>query len=468
MQRRHFTVLGIALAAFVLAGARPVNAQDGESESPSEKTATADADPADAPEPKSELEPELESEPESEPEPIDQDAPAKPAGPAASGLVAGWDKSPFIGSVDGNHLLRIGARFQFRYAANLANGAGEPGAKEDESEAGFELRRARLKLYGHAYSPQITYQMEAEFNRNGGDLEIKQGWLAYDLDDRHTVKVGLFKSNFLHEEQVSDGRQLTAERSNVNEFFTLDYSEGLEISGEYLDLRWWAALHDGRENENTSFNGDTTEFAVNGRVELLRGGKWMQFKDFSAWSTDGYGVMIGFGLDYEQGEGGEGSAVNWKNMLNVTADVSLESYPLNFFGSVMMRQVQHDSGAAGTAGDDEYTQTAFLVQAGLFLKKDTWDVFGRLEMIDFDGAGELTGRSNVAPLGPLGVTVDDNQSIFTFGTNYYYQKHKAKMTLDVFYAPKGIRQGELGANNRTSNLNDDQQIGLRAQWQLQF
>ena len=87
---------------------------------------------------------------------------------------------------------------------------------------------------------------------------------------------------------------------------------------------------------------------------------------------------------------------------------------------------------------------------------------------DLTDLRELTGRSNVTALAPLGPNVDDEQSILTFGTNYYMKKHKAKVTLDAQYAPDGIRKGESGGDNRTSNLTDDEQIGIRVQLQLQF
>lgn len=400
-------------------------------------------------------------------------AAAPGAGPEAGAqedakIVAGWDwKSPFVGSADGNFLLRAGARIQFRLVANQADGAGTPGAPTDKSESGFEMRRTRLKLYGHAFRPELRYYVETEFNRNGGALILKQSWIAYDLNDRHFLQVGLFKSNFLHEEQVSDGSQATVERSNMNEFFTLDYSEGVQIGGTYKGARWWVAVHDGRENETTGFPGDTTEFGANGRFAFRPAGTGKQFKDFAAWSSDPFGLQIGVGIDYEKGETGSNGGANWDYMINYTADVSLELHPFSLFAAFAGRFVSHDLGAGGLVGDD-YSQSGFVAQASVFLRPDKWDVFARWEHIDFDGAAELTGKSNVAALGPLGTGVDDEQSILTVGTNYYFKKHKAKLTVDGLWAPDGIRQGESGGDNRTSNLTDDDQFGLRVQLQLQF
>jgi hypothetical protein len=381
---------------------------------------------------------------------------------AGDGMTAGWNKNFFLASEDGNFLLKIGGRIQMRYASTHADGA-----SGDTNESGFTARRTRVKFYGHAIDPSITYYVEPEFDKDGGAYTLKQSWIGYDLDESHTLKVGEFKSNFLHEEQVSDGRQITAERTNVNEFFTLDYSEGIQLNGEYNTFRWWTAVHDGRENENTDWDDDSTDFGANARVELMLAVEWDYFKDFQAWSGQDFGLMIGAGIDYELGEGGSGSSFNWNNMLAYTADVSTEFNGIGLYAAYVGRKVSHDDGVI-TAGDDSYTQEGFILQGNVFIVPDKWDLFARYEYIDFDGAGELTGKGNVSALSGLASGVEDEQEIYTFGSNYYFKKHDLKLTVDMLWAPDGIRKGESGSNTLTSNLSEEDQYALRAQMQLQF
>jgi hypothetical protein len=65
------------------------------------------------------------------------------------GMTAGWDKGFFLGSADGNWLLRIGGQIQVRYAASFQDDA--PDGEDDRY--GFEVRRAKLKLKGHVVDP---------------------------------------------------------------------------------------------------------------------------------------------------------------------------------------------------------------------------------------------------------------------------------------------------------------------------
>ncbi|MHC4142917.1 MAG: hypothetical protein ACYSUF_14005 [Planctomycetota bacterium] len=65
------------------------------------------------------------------------------------GMTAGWDKGFFLGSADGNFLLRLGGQIQVRYAASFQDKAP---SGEDE-RYGFEVRRAKLKLKGHVVDP---------------------------------------------------------------------------------------------------------------------------------------------------------------------------------------------------------------------------------------------------------------------------------------------------------------------------
>lgn len=386
---------------------------------------------------------------------------------AGSGMTAGHSKNFFLASEDGNFLLNIGGRIQMRYASTFADGAGEVGDPEDTNVAGFSARRTRVKFFGHVINPNITYYVEPEFDKSGGAYTLKQSWIAYGIDDQHTIKVGEYKGNFLREEQISDGRQIAAERTNVNEFFTLDYSEGIQLDGEYNTFRWWAALHDGRETENVDWDDDSTDFAANARIEFMLAGEWSQWKDFQAWSGEDFGLLLGAGVDYELGEGGAGSAYNWNNMFQYTADISTEFNQLGLYAAYVGRRVNHDTGAI-TAGDDNYTQEGFILQGNIFVVPDKIDLFARYEYIDFDGAGELTGTRNVSSLDNLAPGVNDEQEIYTFGANYYFKKHDLKITTDFLWAPDGIRQGESGSETLTSNLSEDDQYVFRTQFQLQF
>lgn len=387
---------------------------------------------------------------------------------SSSGVTAGHDgKNFFMASQDGNFLLKFDGHLQTRYIFNHSDGT-----TGDVNESGFQQRRAKIGFAGHVYDPALTYKLKAGFERSGGAFILEEAWLRYAFCENYFVQVGQFKGPFLHEELVSSTKQLTAERSNVNEFFTLDYSQGVAVGAVYNNWNWTLMVHDGREADNVDFAADSTDLAVAGRVEYLVAGSMKQFDDFVPWSKDpGFGVMVGGAVDYENGEGGTGSAFDWEHMVQYTGDISVEMFPFGFYFAYVGRTVEYDpgQGPALSAGSDDAHQWGLVAQGSIFLVADKWDVFVRYEHLDYDAIMELTGTGSVTPLPPAVTTVaGDTQDIYTFGTNYYFKKHNLKATLDLQWAPDGIRAGESGSGNVTSNADKDDQLVGRAQIQLVF
>jgi hypothetical protein len=134
------------------------------------------------------------------------------------------------------------------------------------------------------------------------------------------------------------------------------------------------------------------------------------------------------------------------------------------------------SAASATNAVMDATQHAFVVQAGVFVIPDTWDVFGRFEWIDFDGAyyGGGAGSSSGTSLAGGGsnavaraiLAEDDTLGILTFGTNYYFKKHAAKLTFDMLWFLDPMPVNNTGAGMVQSP--EDDQIVLRGQFQFLF
>jgi hypothetical protein len=382
---------------------------------------------------------------------------------AEGGLTAGWKKNFFLASEDGNFLLQIEGQIQPRYIFTRAGGR-----DGDENEGGFQQRRTKVGFFGHVFDPKLKYKVKAGFERSEGPFVLEEGYVNYEWADGYYIRLGQFKGRFLHEELVSSTKQQAVERSNVNEFFTLDYSQGVEVGAEYESWNWSAIVHDGREADNVNWADDATHFAIAGRAELLLAGTWKQFSDFAAWDGEPMGLMIGAGLDYEQGEGGEGSGLDWTHMFQYTVDASFELSPFNLYAAYVGRHIEFDPGAGPTATADDAHQWGVLVQAGVFVIPDRLDLFARWEYLQLDGIEEVVGGGDDIDALSLPVGIHDHQHIFTFGGNYYFRKHDVKVTLDLLWAPGGIRAGESGGGTLTSNDDDLDQCAIRGQFQLLF
>lgn len=373
------------------------------------------------------------------------------------GLTAGYDKGFFVASADGNYKLQVGVEAQVRYIYNTADQ--DTG---DEDEGGFQLRRSRVDFRGNAVSPNLLYRLRIAGDRATGDADLELATIGYKFGD-WLIQAGQFKPSFLREENVSGFRQLAAERSYLADYFTIDYTQGVELSYAVDRFRAAASIHDGSYGTGTEFNADRTDTAVNGRVEFLAAGDdFKQFDDFTSFNGDDFALLLGAGADYEVGEGG-GAAT--PDLFKYTADISAEFGGANLFAAVYGQSFSGDTDdpSLPTALDDA-NQLGFVVQGGVFVVPDKFEAFARYEFIDFDGAYyRNSGGSTAGGTGDLG---DDELSIITIGGNYYLQKHAAKLTVDLLYALDPVPVSNSGGGLVASP--DEDQIAIRGQFQFSF
>ena len=370
-----------------------------------------------------------------------------------SGATAGYDKGFFLASADGNFLLKISFHSQFRYVYNHREGEGI-----DQDTAGFEWRRLKMNTSGNVFSKDLKYKIQGQYDRSTGVFELDEAYFDLLLGDDSgwVVRWGQFKPAFLREELVSSSRQLAVERSYVNELVTAGKSQGLELqygtdsfNAKFGFTDGLARDDDGTQGErqNTNFTADGSEWAIHGRAEARLAGDWKQFEDFTSWSEDEFGALVGVAAFYQDEEYGTGASE--VKLLDLTADVSLEFGQANLFGAVVGRITDPNSDAT-----DELEQFGFVVQGGYHIVPDKWELFGRYEWFDFDDASAIT----------------DEYSAVTAGVNYYVptRKHNWKWTTDVVYNFDGVPDGSSGLGLLTDVAGEDGQYAVRTQMQVAF
>jgi hypothetical protein len=389
-----------------------------------------------------------------------------------SAITAGHNgKNFFLASEDGNFLLTVDGQMQIRYVWNhIRDDGGSPNDNE-----GFQIRRAKLGFYGHVYDPKLTYGLRIAatgdgLGRVGGSMNLEEAWAAYDVADGWNVKGGQFKAPFLREEAVDSRYQLAVERSIVNDIFTVDFTQGVQVGYAAEQWRAMAMVHDGSYGANVDYpttgaDRGEVDVALAGRVEYLAMGSWSQFDDFQTWSDDQMGLLLGAAVDYENAEGDTSATTS--DVLKWTIDASFEApetYGFNAFAALIGQHLSPREG--GQFSGDQY---GVVVQAAAFVIPDQWDVFARWEYVDFDHVdtdgdfllNDVSGNNHYF-------------SAMTFGTNYYMHKHGSKFSLDVVWTlskSNGLFDATDTGSATTHGLigsNDDNQIAIRAQYQLLF
>jgi phosphate-selective porin OprO and OprP len=366
---------------------------------------------------------------------------------AGDGAIAGHDGEHFfINSADGAFSLVLSGQIDFRY---IYNNQDDTVARPDEDEGGFQTRRLKVKFDGHISSPKIGYhvQLARDSGSSAGDIILEEYNVSHQINDNLQVAAGLMKLPFLREELVSSTRQLAVERSTTNEFFTLNRAEGVRLRYGDGPLLINVMVSDGANSELSEFDADQAEVAVTARADYLVQGERSQLDDFTGWSGEGQALNIGGAYHMEYGDGRNGGTSDYSAW---TVDAQWENGPLNVFAAWTTASIDPDS-SSGTDRDMD----GFVVQGGVHIVPDKFEVFARWAYIDGDISGE------------------DEFDACTVGVNYYINGHRTKLTADVIWLNADTPTANpYGASTNSNGLGlitgDEDELAIRTQIQVLF
>jgi phosphate-selective porin OprO and OprP len=154
---------------------------------------------------------------------------------AISGAHASYTKNGFqLLSDDHAFSLNIQNRIQLRYANPFDS---DPRSFEDlkREESSFILRRARTKLTGHAYWDWLKYALQYDWK----DPILRDFNMTIDKYPWARLWLGRGKVIYNDERVTSSGKQQFVNRSIVNDIFTVDRQEGLQILGNLFPGKWY-------------------------------------------------------------------------------------------------------------------------------------------------------------------------------------------------------------------------------------
>lgn len=385
-------------------------------------------------------------------------------------------RSSFQGT-NGQSMLQFSGYTQFQYNLNWRDDGDKNTAfvGDDALTAGFRFANTKLVAKGNI-TDEWSYKLQARFATSGGAFTLDDMYGQYTMDNGWNVQFGQKKLPFLHEELVADTGQQGAERSVINQEYSIGRSQGIFLNYTAEQWRFMGAFSDGAGQPNTDTNNilgnnapGQADFAFTGRGEFKWAGDWNRFDQFSSWSGNENAGMVGAAAHYQ--DGGETVGTTDVSNWGGTIDVTFQGSGWNVYGAAVYRQIEPPQG-------DDLQDIGLIAQGGWFVSDD-WELFGRVTWVipdDNDADGNPNNNAN-------GVQDRDQFTSFTVGANWFItpRSQAARFTIELVYAPEetiasnGAINYPTGAFNNSSQtdsgiLTDAEggQWNLRGQLQLLF
>jgi hypothetical protein len=401
---------------------------------------------------------------------------------------AGYDNGFFIRSTDDKFLMKLHGRVQFRwtyYNAQHRNHYLLPRYERDD-RTGLDLRRVRLAIDGHIYTPDLTYLMEFNADSPGGyNVGITYIWANYRFADEFQFRVGLMQSPGTRAGfHSSAGMQFPTYPLNYL-FFDPGYDLGIRFWGQAFNKRLEYFL-DVANGLNAPYNlvitPDPPQLDDNPAIMFRT--VWhalgeMIPNDFASWSDITYhecpALDFGFHYAFQQNLGDNpGSRVFFgrRSLLpggfGVTRSLGLQTNQFGLDSAFKLRgfsiageyDVQIlDPVSAGhtpftplwllTGQDETTTENGGYVQAGYFLPIPGLE--RKLEV--------------VARVGGVKTNAGQHEGTWYYdgGVNYYFKGNKVKLQADV----EKISETPMSSTSWIANPNDEALI-FRVQLQVAF
>lgn len=215
---------------------------------------------------------------------------------------------------EANFLMNL--RFRMQNLAEFKHSDNVP-AGQESGEFSWYVRRLRLRMNGHAYSPRLRYLIQLSFSRRDQDWSdsrfpnvIRDAMITYQLSDSWGVGFGQGKLPGNRQRVISSGDQQFTDRSIVNSAFTFDRDFGFQLKFHREHFNWGLAIATG-EGRNQSVAPDQKLSYIN-RFEWLPLGSFKRNGDYFesdlAFETD-FKASLGYSIGFLDGSARNNGAI---------------------------------------------------------------------------------------------------------------------------------------------------------------
>jgi hypothetical protein len=341
-----------------------------------------------------------------------------------------------------NAYLEISNRVQVRYTHEFPDDAVQlPGTSEaGDSKGSFRIRRAKFKLEGWIWKPELTYETQMNWpavtGPNPGAF-LEDAVIDWDVSRTSVfrVRAGQFKAPFGRQELTSSGNQSFVDRSLVSNEFARGRDTGVALWGVLGDNQFEYRFGVFNGNGLTRTTNDNPALQVNARLmwqpnksQSLKQRAWVSGPlysegDFESTTTPIYALAVNYQRD---------------SFRNTNTNNNLESDVVGVDGVFKFK---------GFFGTGEYFWRTRQPVTGPDFRSDGWYAQAS-QMLDRRRTWEAAFRYGWREISDL-VDADGIQEI-RGGINYYYRRHNLKLQAD--FGRVEIEQGPGRADVGTLEL----------------
>ncbi len=345
---------------------------------------------------------------------------------------AGFDpKDGFhLGSPDGDFLLRIGSRLQFRNTFKARDERGDTvGPRElDGSDEFFtEVKRARILFTGHALTPRLNYVFNFSTAAEAATIRLFDAYVNYKAGqalgagaDAVQVGAGLRRPFFLRQEPTTSGKLQFVERSLANEVFNTSHHVGAWLQGDPGPMFYAFFVTNGFDSINTTPGNVDQSPAFVGKLDwsILGDEDNGRYEESHVSCADEVIWIAGVSAATDKNNGSSNASGERFEVYQFGVDTVFKWSVLSLECEYMGRWLDYASGNTAAGGETGALYAhGFCAQIGCFLVPSRLEIAGRVSAVWTDTG---PARGNAVEAGP--------------GLNWFLSRsHKVKLQSNLLY-----------------------------------
>jgi phosphate-selective porin OprO/OprP len=343
-----------------------------------------------------------------------------------------------------NYYLEVSNRVQVRYTHELPDDAVTLGgtAMAGDSRGSFRIRRAKFKLEGWMFKPEVTYEVQLNWpavtgSNPGAFLEDAQ--IGWDVSKQGTFRVmfGQYKVPFGHQELTSSGSQLFVDRAEVSNQYARGRDLGLGVIGVLFNnkLEYRAGLYNG--NGLTRSTNDNDQFQYNARVMWQLSGN--QNLKQRGWVS---GAFYSEG-DFESTD---------KPLIAVAGNFEKNDFHRTTTGNDLKDTIYGLDGTfkyKGVFATAEYYVRERTPETGSKFNSDGW--FGQLAY-NFGKQRRWAVAGRYGKFDPSDLVSANDRKEWRVGLSYFYSRHTLKVQADFGQLEDEAANSGRGTKNKEFRL----------------